>query len=310
MADLADTVIDIPADEPAPDVVIDLTPETPKVEAPKKEPKPKTIVQPEEGLEKLKQQLEDERKQKADESRLRQAAEARATTAEQTAATAQGHAQDSELTTVTTGLAHVKQLREGLRRSWADASAAGDHTKMAEVQDEMAEAAANQKMFERAEQELKTRPKPAPVITDPVEILAAKLSPRSASWLRSHPDHATGNKYQKMIAAHQLALADGISPDTDEYFESIEGTLKLRQPEATHTEPDIHIDTTPQKATGGRSAAPAAAPVSRSGTGNGSRPKSYTLTAAQQEAAKISGMTNQEYAMQQMEIDEEKRRMN
>src|SRR5450631_3007822 len=168
MADLADTVIDIPADEPAPDVVIDLTPETPKVEAPKKEPRPKTIVQPEEGLEKLKQQLEDERKQKSEEARLRQAAEARATTAEQSAATAQGHAQDSELTTVTTGLAHVKQLREGLRRSYADASAAGDHAKMAEVQDEMAEAAANQKMFERAEQELKTRPKPAPVITDPV----------------------------------------------------------------------------------------------------------------------------------------------
>ena len=281
------------------------------VAAPKKEPKPKApIVQPEEGLEKLKQQLEAERREKEQEQQRRQAAEARATEAAAQAATAQGRAQDSELTTVTTGLAHVKQMREVLRTKFAAASAVSDHNAMADIQDEMAEAAANQKMFERAEQELKNRPKPQPQMPDdPVEQLAARMAPQSAAWIRAHPEYATGEKYQEMVAAHQMALARRLAPNTDAYFEFVERKLDLAEDPGS-VQVATHVDTTPQRATGGRSTPAAAAPVSRSGTGNGSRPKSYMLTPAQQEAAHISGMTNQEYALQQAAIDEEKRSMN
>lgn len=292
-------------------VALELTPsEPPKPEpAPKKEAKRK-IIQPEEGLEKLQQQLEAERREKEQAQQARQAAEARATEAAAQAARAQGQAQDSELTTVMTGLAHVKQMREALRAKFAAASAAADHNAMAEIQDEMAETAANQKMFERAEQELKNRPKPQPVMPDdPVEKLAANMAPQSAAWIRAHPDYATGEKYQEMVAAHQMALARHLSPNTPAYFDFVERKLDLAE-EPGLVEVATHVDTTPQRATGGRSTPAAAAPVSRSGTGNGSRPKSYTLTPAQQEGARISGVTNQEYALEQMRIDEEKRSMN
>ena len=297
---------------------LELTPPAPEVKkepTPKKEPRPK-VVQPEEGLEKLKQQIAAERREKELEQQRRQAAEARAAEAVAQSAAAQGRAQDSELTTVTTGLAHVKQMREALRAKFAAASAAGDHNAMAEIQDEMAEAAANQKMFERAEQELKTRPKPQPAMPDdPVEKLASQMAPESAAWIRSHPEYATGSKYHEMVAAHQMALARGHRPNTPGYFEFVERKLDIGPNDgagrtiSNGAGTDVEIDTAPQKPTGGRAMA-AAAPVSRSGTGNGSRPRSITLTPSQQEAARISGMTNQEYALQLLAIEDEKRSMN
>ena len=59
-----------------------------------------------------------------------------------------------------------------------------------------------------------------PRSVDPVEHLASQVSPRSGDWIRKHPEVA-GN-VARLSAAHNLAVLDGLTPDTDEYFQFIE----------------------------------------------------------------------------------------
>jgi hypothetical protein len=274
-------------------------------DAPAKKPE---ILDPEVGLEKLKKQLADgERERQAAEARAR-AAETEAAAARQAEVAARTEAQSSNLNTVTTAIAALNQAMDAGEAAYAEALATGDHARAAKINREMNTNAAKLQKLEDGkmalEQAPKPAPRPAPVAADPVERLASQLSPRSAAWVRSHPEYASGSKYQKMIAAHQLALADGAAADSDAYFDSIEDTLKLRQaaPLATDPEPDV----TPQRATGGRSTAPAAAPVSRSGQGNGSsKPTTMRLTREMREMASAMGMTDQEYAKYRQQLIDE-----
>lgn len=291
--------------------VEDLDVEVPPTEQPVEEvalaepaKKEAKVVEPEAGLEKLKKQLEDEQRDKQAATSRAQAAEADAAAARAAEVQARTEVHDSRLSEVVSAIARVKQTKELLKASYMEAAAAGDHSKMADLQDQMTDAAVDLRQLERGKQQIESTPKPqarpAITITDPVEKLASQLSSRSASWVRAHPEYATGAKYQKMIAAHQLALADGVSADTDAYFEAIEDTLKLRQaPLATE------VETAPQVATGGRAAAPAAAPVSRSGGGNGSKPITMRLTKEMREMAALNGMTDQEYAKYRQQLIDE-----
>jgi len=58
---------------------------------------------------------------------------------------------------------------------------------------------------------------------DPVEVYASKLAPKSAQWLREHPDAV--NKIGKLTRAHQDAVEDGIAPESADYFRYIESRL-------------------------------------------------------------------------------------
>lgn len=292
--EVTDAEIEIPAEEVIPDTVV--------IEPAAKKPE---ILKPEEGLEKLKKQLEDEQRDKQAATARASAAEADAAAARASEVQARTEVQDSRLSEITSAIARMKQTKELLKSSYMEAAAAGDHAKMADIQDQMTDATVDLKQLERGKQQIEAAPKPQPrpsiTVADPVEKLAGQLSARSAAWVRAHPDHATGSKYQKMIAAHQLAIADGVAADSDEYFEAIEHTLKLREPTVVATE----VDTTQQRATGGRSTAPAAAPVSRGGNGGGSKPRSMTLTREMREMASAMGMTDQEYAKYRQQLIDE-----
>jgi len=69
-------------------------------------------------------------------------------------------------------------------------------------------------------------------IADPVErlIADARMSQRSASWIRAHPECVTDQKLNaRMLAAHNLAIAEDVAIDSDEYFRRIDegvGTKK------------------------------------------------------------------------------------
>lgn len=284
----------------------------PEVELTAPEPAKKPASDPEAGIEKLSKQLEDERRDKLAAQSRAQAAESDAATARHAEVAARTEAHTSNLNTVTTAIAALTQAMDQGEAQYAEALAAGDHARAAKINREMNQNAAKLQKLEDGKVALESAPKPTARATpaaDPVERLASQLSPKSAAWVRAHPEFAVGSKYQKMVAAHQMAMADGISADTDAYFESIEDTLKLRQ--AVAADPVIEVDTAPQRATGGRSTAPAAAPVSRSGSSSGGSSKRVIrLSAEQQEAARISGMTNQEYANSLAEIQEEQRRLN
>ena len=72
---------------------------------------------------------------------------------------------------------------------------------------EMAANEAKALQLENGKQSLKETPRSAPRPLDPVEAFATQLSPRSAAWVRAHPEYATNPKLtQKMIAAHNMAL--------------------------------------------------------------------------------------------------------
>lgn len=252
----------------------------------------KPEISAEEGIRELKFKLEEERLARLDaERRMKQAAEQ--------ANQAKNEVDDTNIRLIDNAIETVKNNQLMLKRSYAEALAKGDHDEAAEIQLQLTDVAVQKMQLEQGRVAYETRAKEqrnAPQVeNDPVEVLAQQLSPRSADWVRSHPEYARNpNLYQKMIAAHNLAMADGFKADSDEYFDSIEDTLKIRsrQP-APQEESALSSAATPVK----QRAAPPAAPVSRSPTTNsGNRPNVVRLTAAEREMADMMGMTDQEYA--------------
>jgi hypothetical protein len=105
-----------------------------------------------------------------------------------------------------------------------------------------------------------------------------------------------------MIAAHNLAVADGLQPDSDDYFGYVEDTLKVRnQPSTVDTDNPFSSAATPTQ----RRSSPPAAPVSRSGNGTGTRPNVVRLTAEQRDIAASLGMTEKEYALNMVALQRE-----
>jgi phage I-like protein len=104
-----------------------------------------------------------------------------------------------------------------------------------------------------------------------------------------------------MVAAHNLVTADGVQPDTDEYFETVERILGVQAPAASvaAAEAPMSAASAPTQ----RRSSPAAAPVSRSGTGTGGgSPNVVRLSADEREMAKMMGMTAEEYARNKLAL--------
>lgn len=249
-------------------------------------------------LETLKEQLENER-------RARQEAQRRASEAEYSAYEAQGEVQDTSLHLVSNAIDTVIQNNNILKANYRDAMAMGDFDTAADIQSEMSSNAAKLLQLEQGKQALENQPRqpaPTPYVADPVEALASQLSPRSADWVRRNPQYATDPRlYQKMLAAHNLAMADDIPADSDDYFDAIEDTLRIRRQDDSR---DYDAMADAAKPTQRRSAPPAA-PVSRSGGGGGSKPNRVTLTAAEREMASMMGMTPEEYGRNKLTLQKE-----
>lgn len=144
---------------------------------------------------------------------------------------------------------------------------------------------------------------------DPVEELASQLSPKSADWVRRNPQCVTDPRlYQKMVAAHNLAIADGYAPDTEDYFGFIEDTLKINRrqaPARAEAEDDEPMSSASKPVQ--RRSAPPAAPVTRAGTASGQRPNVVRLSRAEAETARDLGMSEEEYARNKQLLQKEGR---
>lgn len=273
MTELADDLEVIVDDTPTP-VEDDLLAAEPPEPAKKPE---KRVVEPEEGLEVLKRQLADA---KANE----EAAQTRARTAEQTALKARTEVADTNVQLVTSAIEQVKQSQSLLRSQYAEALAAQDFEKVADLQFEIAETAQKKITLENGLEQLKNAPKPAPAPqNDAVEALAAQLTPKSATWIRAHPDFARNPRLnQRLIAAHNLAESHDIAVDTPEYFAHVEKTLGLSQADELPGERPL---SEASEAVSNR--APPAAPPSRNAGGGGSGSRVVRLSAAQRDAAEM-----------------------
>jgi hypothetical protein len=273
--------------KPAEDIIVE-----------KLEEKPSVADPVEDTLDALKKQLEEERKG-------RQEALRRASEAEQSAYAAQGEVQDTSLHLVSNAIDTVRQNNNILKSNYREAMSLGDFDTAADIQAEMSANAARLLQLEQGKQALENQPRqpaPKPYQADPVEALASQLSPRSADWVRRNPQYATDPRlYQKMIAAHNLAMADDIPADSDDYFDAIEDTLRMRRQDNSRNYDAMADAAKPTQ----RRSAPPAAPVSRSGGGGGSKPDRVTLSAAEREMASMMGMTIDEYGRNKLVLQKE-----
>jgi hypothetical protein len=253
------------------------------------------VVPPEDGIADLKRQLDEERARRAE-------AERRAAEAAQQAHAARLDKEDTDIQLVSNAIDTLDRETDILKANYAHAMQTGDFRRAAEIQEEMSDNSAKLLQLRNGLEAMKAKPKtppPQPVPANPVEAFASRLTPRSADWVRAHPEFVTDpSKNRKMIAAHELAVADGLTPDTDAYFASIEETLRIK-PQAKVVEEEA--TSSAAKVVSRRDAAPAAAPVSR---GQSSR-NVVRLTAAEREMAEMMGMKPEDYAKNKLALQKE-----
>jgi hypothetical protein len=261
-------------------------------------------IDPEEGINDLKNKLLEEQRKRFD-------AENRARDAIQKQYKAQTETEETNYVLVKSAIKTVRGENDVLKSAYKDALAIGDYDKAAEIQDKLtenklrlSELKKGREYMKAQRQQARNQAPQAQMQSDPVEAVASQLSARSADWVRRNPQFVTDPRlYQKMVAAHNLVIADGIQPDSDEYFDRVETTLNMRK--AQEPEPDEQEAMSEAAKPAQRRSPPPAAPVSRSG-GN-TRQNVVRLTRDEAEAARDMGMTEQEYARNKLLLKKEGR---
>jgi hypothetical protein len=249
----------------------------------------------EDGIRELKAKLEEERN-------ARIAAETRAKEASDQFETAKNDVNDTNLRLIENAIDTVQRNQEILKQNLRDAVAVGDTDAQADILMAINDAKADYNALlagkKHQEQLLQAKAEPVKIYDDPVEEFAARLTPKSAAWIRAHPEYGRpGELRADMIEAHEKAVRGGIRPDTPEYFSYVERKLGIDNPQ--ETESAMSEASAPTS----RRSAPPAAPVSRSGTGTGgTRSNVVSLTRAEREAARDMKMTDREYALQKMAL--------
>lgn len=249
------------------------------------------------ALKKLNKRLEEERKARIE-------AEALARQASEQARMAQNEATDSNMHLVSGAIESVKRDQEILKANLRDAMAIGDFDKAAELQEQMTANITNLRQLERGYEEMRQQPRMQPQATPPGELtvdrLIEQVTPRSAEWLKKNRDALPDARSIRVMArAHEDAIDYGIVPESDAYFQFVENRLGINS--NRRSIPEVDSVMSDAATTKQRRSAPPSAPVSRQPIDSPNhRPGVITLTAAEVEAAKISGITPQEYYRNKM----------
>lgn len=249
------------------------------------------------AFKKLNKKLEEERKARMD-------AEAMARQATEHARLAQNEASDSNLHLVNGAIESVRRDQEILKANLRDAMSIGDYDKAAELQEQMAGNITNLRQLERGFEEMKQQPRMQPQAQAPSELtvdtLIDRVTPRSAEWLQRNRNALPDARSIRVMArAHEDAIDYGIAPESDAYFQFVENRMGITSTRRSIPEVDnVMSDASSSKQ---RRSTPPSAPVSRQPIDSPNhRPGVITLTAAEVEAAKISGITPQEYYRNKM----------
>jgi hypothetical protein len=136
-------------------------------------------------------------------------------------------------------------------------------------------------------------------------IEGSGLPERAKTWLRAHPDYISDpTKNARIQKMHHVAEYQAGGEYTDTYFERMEHLLGLRQaPNGNGQAPHrpVSVPTTPRNPPRQQSSVPFSAPPTREAPSmsTGRAPtRRAPLTPAQREAARCSGISDQEYAEQ------------
>ena len=253
-----------------------------------------TVDERETALKQMKAQLEEVNRRHEQEKIARMRAEQYAMEQAKAAQYTQADLHHSNLQVVNSGIENMQQTINQAKRAYADAMAAGDYNGAAEANNilawantQLSELTTGKRNIERhiqsvettegrvADQQPQYAPPPPPATPEQqFEGLLSRLTPKSAAWMREHPNAA--QDLNKLSAAHQAAtVLKGITPETPEYFSFIESELGISNGRSN-----------------GRKPAMASAPVSssspsvgRSGYNGGS---TMTLSAAEVEQAMLN----------------------
>lgn len=258
---------------------------------------------PEDGIAELKARLEEEKK-------LRFEAESRAQQAQQTATKAAAEVQDSNLQLITGAIDKLKRESDYLKSHFKEAMTSGDYDAAAQIQETMSLNAAKLLQLQNGKASLEERlanPQPAaPQSNDPVERVASTLSPRSAAWIRAHPQCITDQRmYQKMVGAHNIAMADGYIVDSDAYFDAIEQQLGFKKAPPVQADDGEDIALSAAAAPVQKRNAPAAAPTTRTASGTPSKSQVVRLSSEMREMASMMGMSPEDYAKNMVALKRE-----
>ena len=281
--------------------------DTPKMEAPKDgdaiieivdepvAPGEKHGKDVDKALKKLNKRLEKERSKRAE-------AEAMARQATEQARMLHNEASDSNLHLVNGAIESVRRDQEILKANLRDSMAIGDYDKAADIQERMSANIENLRKLERGFEEMKQQPRlqPQPQSNElTVESLMGRVTPKSAEWLKEHKKHLPDARSIRVMArAHEDAVDYGIVPESDAYFKFVEKRLGIEKDRRSIPEVEEAMSsasTAKQKRSG-----PPSAPVSRQPIDTPNRQGVIHLTRDEVEAARISGITPQEYYRNKM----------
>lgn len=250
-----------------------------------KDPAPADTGGETDGAESLREQLAAERNRRIEAERLaaENATKVRAS---------EGSLQDSRVATIDNAIAAQQAAQKDLRSRLIAAKQSGDFETEADLDIEIAASATKlQRLTEgknALESEIEAR-KNAPAVNDVENYVRTLANPRARAWVREHPEVVQDRaKTEALTQAHFDAIAEGYAEGSKAYFGYIEQEMGYADP--------APVDPAPAARQERKQAAPAA-PPSRGGSQSADRRDSQiTLTPEQREAARISGISDVEYA--------------
>jgi|SRR5882672_446580 len=207
------------------------------------------IVGEEDASAVLKKQYDDlladnKRRKDSEEAANRRAADERAAAdrARQDAAAARAETSVSQTGAIDAGISAANAEASQAEADYAACMEKGDFAAAAKAQRRIASAEAKIVRLDEAKSDLESRKSSSGVedqpqarrAGDPLEEHISKFTAPTASWLREHRDWLIDpRKNARLTSAHHVAVAQGLEPDSTEYFEHVEKTLGLRDaPEA------------------------------------------------------------------------------
>lgn len=267
-------------------------------------PDDRPIVEPNEGVEELRRKLKEE-------TDRRLAAEARESKLAEDLQHTKGEVGQTHQQIVESAIDKLTAERQIIAQRKREARAAGDMDVEFSADEELADNAAKLNQLKLGLEAMKAAPtqtaQPVAQRTgDPVEDLARGMEreghKESADWIRKHPEYARDpDMYREMLAAHNIAVGPRfrLRPNSPEYLAKVEEVLGIEaaarhEPHNNDVQPNGHAPVSTAAAPVRERTAdnpPAAAPPSRGGGKTALR-----LTPEQREAAKISGISEEEYA--------------
>jgi len=237
-----------------------------------------------EAIRKLNKKLKKEKQARKEAERLAQEAQHKIQKA-------YGEVEDTNLHLVSSAIDNLRRENESLTSSYAEAMASGEYERAASIQLAMSTNANKLSQLETGFAEMQRQPRQqipdAPRSGNAMlDQIINSVTPKSARWLKDNREHLSDERMiKRMFRAHEDAVDDGITPDTEEYFGYIENRLGFDREEEQGS--PMSAASKPMS----RKPAPPAAPVNRSG----GRSNEATLTRAEADMAASLGMTEKQY---------------